>query len=950
MKKNLVASVVGCLLIILSLQTNAQLNLTQPLPVDPNVKVGKLANGLTYYIRKNSKPEKKAEMRLAVNAGSILEADDQQGLAHFTEHMAFNGSKHFKKNELVSFLQNMGVEFGADLNAYTGFDETVYILPIPLTDTSNLRKGLTVLQDWASGLSFDNKQIDDERGVVLEESRLGKGADDRMFRKIYPIQYAGSKYAERLPIGKDSILKGAKYDVVKRFFKDYYRPNLQAVIIVGDIDIAKTEKLVKEYFGNLKNPANAKPRIKADLPARKKSEAIVVTDKEATNFIVEADYPATPFKESVTVGDYRKDLVKNLFTSLLNQRLRELSQSSNPPFLFAGTGFNSYARGYEGFSAYAVAGKGGPDTALNAALTEVERVKKYGFTEAELERGKKQMLSGMEQTYNNRDKTESSQYAEEYIRAFLTKEPIPGIAKEYEYYKQMLPAIKLDEVNAIATPLKQNENLFVSLQGPSESGQKLPDNAQLLANAEKALNADVTAYEEKAIATDLIKNKPTPGTIVSEKKNDVLGTTEITLSNGVKVTLKPTDFKNDEIILNSFHKGGMSKYTAEDKFSANFAANIVQQTGVGDFSPTDLRKFLAGKTVNVTPRISGLSSGLSGNSSVKDIETLFQLTYLYCTAPRKDDALYNGWKDKQKSQMQFAMADPQTAFIDTFYQAMYQGNPLAPVAIPKPADFDKINPDRALEIYKEQFGDATDFNFILVGSFDVEKIKPLLATYLGSLPSTGKPATYVDNGVRRAQGNETINVKKGTEQKSLILTVFSGEVPYKEDLALKASALTEILNIKIIEDLREKLGAIYGGGIYGGLNKLPYSNYSLVLQLPCGPENVDKLIAAARAEIDSVKQFGPTKEDLEKVKKTWIEQYKVQIKENGFWSGKLQNILFEGADPQRIFDYEKNVNALTTDDIKSAANLLFDGKNVLKAVLYPENAVIKDDPSGKKAF
>ena len=924
------------MLLIAVVVTASSQSLIEKLPVDPKVKIGKLSNGLTYYIRQNKKPENKVELRLAVNAGSILEDNDQQGLAHFTEHMAFNGSKHFKKNELVSFLQNIGVEFGADLNAYTGFDETVYILPIPLSDTSNFRKGLTVLQDWASGLSFDNKEIDDERGVVLEESRLGKGADDRMFRKIYPIQYAGSKYADRLPIGKDSILKHASYDVVKRFYKQFYRPDLQAIIIVGDIDVAATEKLVKEFFGGLKNPANPRPRINATVPARLKSQSIVVTDKEATNFSVEVDYPAVATKLHTTTGDYRNDLVRTLFTSLLNQRLRELAQSAKPPFLFAGTGYNSYARGYEAFSAYAVAGKDGPDTALNALLTEVERVKKYGFTSNELERVKKQLLAGFEQTYNNREKTESGNYIEEYVRNFLQKEPIPGIEKEYEYYQQFLPNIKLEEVNALTTPLKQNQKLFVSLQGPSTSEFTLPNNAQLLARAEQALKSNVNPYEEKTVASELLKDKPKPGSIVSEKKNDLLGTTELTLSNGVKVTLKSTDFKNDEIILNSFHKGGTSKYPAEDKFSANFAATAVQQMGIADFSPTELRKVLAGKSVSAAPRIGGLTSAVTGSSSIKDVETLFQLVYLYFTSPRKDEALYNGWKEKQKSQMQFAMADPQTAFIDTFYQALYLKNPLAPVVIPKPEDFDKINLDRALDIYKEQFADANDFNFILVGSLDIEKLKPLIATYLGSLPSAGKSANYVDNGVRPFTGKKELVVNKGKEPKSLIVKVFSGEVTYSESLALKASALTEILNIKIIEDLREKLGAIYGGGIYGGVNKLPYSNYSLALQLPCGPENVDKLLKAADAEIDSIKAFGPDVKNLDKVKKTWLEQYKVQLKENSFWSAKLQSILFEGADPQRIFDYEKNVNALTTDDIKAAAKLLFDGKNVLQAVLYPE--------------
>jgi len=914
---------------------NAQ-DLSQKLPFDSAVRVGKLANGLTYYIRHNEKPESKAEMRLVVNAGSILEDADQQGLAHFNEHMAFNGSEHFKKNELVDFLQSIGVQFGADLNAYTGFDETVYILPIPSTDTSNFRKGLNVLQDWAGGLAFDSDQINGERGVVLEESRLGKGADDRMFQKTFPVQYQGSLYAQRLPIGKDSILKTFPYDAVRRFYRTWYRPDNMAVIIVGDVDINKTEQLVKEYFSGLKNPANEKERTYADVPARTKDESIVVTDKEATNFFVEVDYPFYKIKPDVTVGDYRHDLIKGLFTSMINQRLSELTRSDNPPFLFASTSFSSYARNYEGFSGFAVAGKSGPDTALNALMRELERVKQFGFTDAELDRAKKRLLASIEKIYNNRDKTESANYVQEYINNFLSQEPSPGIATEYSYYNSLLPTIKMDDVNALIDPLKQNTHLFVSLTGPSESDYTLPDKDKLLQNTYAAMKQPVTPYTEKAIASSLVKNKPQAGTITNETKNDLLGTTELTFSNGAKVVLKPTEFKNDEILLTSFHKGGTSRYNAIDKYSANYASTIVQQMGVGDFSPSDLSKFLSGRNVSVAPRISGLSAGLNGNSSVKDFETMLQLVYLYCTSPRKDEGLFNAWKEKQKSSVQYAMQDPQTSFVDTFYQTLYQQNALAPVIVPKPYYFDSINLTRALEIYNNQMSDANEFTFIFTGNINVDSIKPLLATYIGGLPHTNNQALFSDNGVRPVKGDVDLNVYKGSEDKSLIIKYYSGEVAYDPDLALKAQALTEILNIKITDDLREKLGAIYGGGIYGGLNKLPYNNYNFVLQLPCGPSNVDTLLKSANVEIEKMKKDGPLQSDLEKVKKTWLEQYKVQVKENSFWSSKLQGVYFQNDDPQRIFNYEQNVNALTTDDIKLAANKLLNGTNVITAVLYPE--------------
>jgi zinc protease len=450
------------------------------------------------------------------------------------------------------------------------------------------------------------------------------------------------------------------------------------------------------------------------------------------------------------------------------------------------------------------------------------------------------------------------------------------------------------------------------------------------------LHDDVQAYREKTLAASLLKTQPQAGKILSEKKDDVLGVTEFVLSNGIKVVVKSTDFKNDEIVFNSFRKGGLAIYKAEDKYSATYATSAVSQMGFGDFSPTDLRKFLAGKIANVSPRIGGLTSGFGGNSSVKDVETLFQLIYLCATQPRLDKSLFDAWVQKQKAGTQFILADPQTSFVDTFYNVLYQNNPLSSIAIPKPDYFDKINLERAMAIYKEQIQNQVGATFIFTGSIDINKMKPLIETYIASLPVRGNGLEFVDNGVRTIKGNQYLKANKGKEKKSLILNYYSGDVEYSYDLALKAQALSEILNIKIIEDLREKMGGIYGGGIFGGVNKYPYSNYTFFLQLPCGPENVEKLQIAAAAEIDTIKMQGPQQKDLDKVKKTWLEKYKVNIKENGFWLGKLQGIYMMGDKALEIFDYEKNVNAITVDDIKKTANLLLNGKNVFKAELYPE--------------
>lgn len=934
MKKQCNLLVVAMLLLFSS---NAQFNLKASLPFDAKTKTGKLSNGLTYYIRQNQKPENKVELRLVVNAGSILEDNDQQGLAHFTEHMAFNGTRNFKKNELVNFLQSIGVEFGADLNAYTGFDETVYILPIPLTDTANYRKGMLVLQDWASGISFDNKQIDEERSVILEESRLGKGAEDRMFRKIYPKQYEGSRYALRLPIGKDSLLKTFKYEAIKRFYKDWYRPDLMAVIVVGDIDVAATENMIRQYFGGLKNPANPRPRIKATVPGRTKNDAMVVTDKEATNYQIELNYSTVKTTPTVTLSDYRKNnMIKNLFTSLLNQRMNELTQSANPPFLFAGGNFGSYARDHEAFNSFAIASQKGTDTALHAVLTEIERVKKFGFTQGELDRAKKQQLAAIEKVYNNKDKTESALFVQEYVQHFLQAEPSPGIEAEYQYKKELMPGIRLEEVNALANELKQNEKVFVSIQGPDKAEIKLPGKTALLAAVENSGKLPVKPYEEKSIASSLLKTIPAAGTLISEKKSELLGITELQYSNGTRVVVKPTNYKQDEMILTGFRKGGTSVYGAADKYSANYATQAIQQMGIGEFSPVDLRKFMAGKNASAGLSVNAITARVNGNSTVKDVESMFQMMYLNFTQIRKDEALFNGWKDKQKSQVQFMMADPTTAFIDSVYKTLYAGNPLAPSAVPNAADFDKINLDRSIEIFKELTGDASEFTFILVGNVDLEAAKPLLATYIGSLPSKGKPGAIFDNGVRIAKGVKELSFYKGKEAKSFIFNVYSGEVPYTEDLALQTEMLTEVLNIKIIEELREKIGGIYGGGIGGSVNKYPFEGYTLALQLPCGPENVDKLKKAAAEEIEKIKTNGPEQKDLDKVKKALLEKHTVNMKDNRYWSNVLQGVYLMNSDPQRVFDFEKIVNGVSIEDIKKTANLLFNGKNVLNSVLYPE--------------
>jgi zinc protease len=911
------------------------------LPVDPEVTTGTLSNGLTYYIRPNKKPEQKVELRLVVKAGSILENDAQQGLAHFMEHMEFNGLKNFPKNDLVSFLQSIGVQFGADLNANTGFDRTVYILPIPTDKPGNLENGFQILEDWAHQALLSDSEIDDERHVVLEESRLGKGADDRMMRKYLGDYLAGSHYADRLPIGKDSILKTFKYNTLRDFYHDWYRPDLMAVIVVGDITVPKAMEMIKKHFGAIKNPKNEKARKYYPVPPYSSQKAMVVTDKEASSYQFVLVYSAKKVTPQKTIGDYRDMLVRNIFLQMLNKRYQDLSQSANPPFAYAYTYIGSFAHGYENFQIGA-APTTDIDGTVKAAIGELVKAQKFGFNETELELVKKNMMSSIENMYKEKDKNKSVNYVREYIRAFIDDEPIPGISNEYQYYKEMLPSITLAEVNKEAHKwLDDNKNYFALLTGNGKDLQ-VPTNQELLATVREAFQQDVTAVKEEKVAEKLLDKEPVPGKIVSSSQDADLGTTTYTLSNGVVVTVKSTDFKSDEIILSGIKKGGYDKYGAADKANAQVGASggqmgqsLIDAMGYGSFTPTALKNYLAGKTLEVGTSMDGTTDNVSGSSSVKDFETMLQLTYLKLTDPRKDEALAKGAISSQKSQLTFLANNPQVSFIDTLFRVYFHNDPLTPIIIPKASDLDQLDVDRTLEIYKSEFSNADGFNFYIVGNIDENTIKPLIEKYLGGLPVQGATANFKDNGLRPVNGNHVMNFYKGSEPKSLVLGRYYGEVPYSEDLAMRSDLMCNILNIKITEVIREKMSAIYAGGIYADISKTPYNHYALTMQLPCGPKNVDTVLKASAALIKSLREKGPSAEDLQKVKLAKTEKHKEVLKQNHYWADKLERIMFWGDSKQRFLDFDKVVNAISAKDIQETANELFT-KNTFIGVMYPE--------------
>lgn len=909
-------------------------NLQTELPVDPNVRVGVLPNGLKYYIRKNEKPEDKVELRLAVNVGSLMENEKQLGLAHFTEHMAFNGTKNFKKNELVEYLQSVGVKFGADLNAYTSFDETVYILPIPSNDPEVLNTGLQVLEDWAHNVEMTDEEIDKERGVVIEEWRLGQGANQRMRDQYFPILFKNSRYAERLPIGNKETLESFDYETVRSFYRDWYRPNLMSVVAVGDIDPEEMEKKIIEQFSKLKNPKKAPERNLYEVPNHEKTYVSIVTDKESPYTIVQLLYKQE-MVISETLADYRADLIERIYNGMMNNRLNELKDSPNPPFLFASTSFSGMVRTKSVYSSFGVVGEGGIENGLTALLTENERVRKFGFTQGELDRYKMEIVNLYERSYNERDKSESRQYADEYIRAFLEKESIPGIEFEYSFTKKVMPGIKLEEVNSLAKEWITDENRVVIITGPEKEGLVMPTEEDILHMLDNAENEDISAYEDVSASAELMEEAPSPGKIVSETKKDKVGITELTLSNGATVVLKSTDFKNDEILFSAYSFGGSSLYEDKDYFSASYATEVINDSGLKEFTKTDLQKMMSGKTVSVSPYLGSLSEGLSGRAAPKDLETMFQLIYLNFTSTRKDPEVLQSIRSKNEMLFPNLMASPQNYYSDQVSKIMSQ-NHLRGGGIPTIDEMDKIDFDRLHTLWNERFANAGDFTFFLVGNFDIEEIKPWIETYIGGLPDNGKRENWVDRGIRPPSGKVEKVIERGEDPKSMVNIFFTDDKKLSGEEKYYLSSLGEVLTNRLIEILREEKSGVYGVGARGSASKYPYESYTFSISFPCSPDNANNLIQATYDEIKNIQKNGVTEKDMNKIKETQRISRKDNLKKNNYWLSQLRSYYYNEKDLGEFYNYEEQLEKLSSKDLQKVASKYLDVKSNIQLMLMPE--------------
>ena len=913
----------------------AQENLNSLVPLDEQVKIGHLENGLTYYIQHNPKPENKLELRLALKAGAMQEDDNQLGLAHFVEHMAFNGSEHFEKNELISYLQSIGVAFGSDLNAYTSFDETVYMLPIPTDEEEKLTNGFQVMRDWAGGLLLNTEDIDAERGIVVEEWRTGQGVGQRLRDAYLPVLLHESRYAQRMPIGKMEIIRNAADSLVRKFYKDWYRPDLMAIVAVGDVPTEKVEGLIKTYFSNLKKPENAPAREYYEVPSHKDNFVKIITDEEAPGIQVQLYYKHKA-KPSINYSDYKGRILRTMFGGMITQRLDEIRQQEDAPFIFAGARYGNLVKPLDFFTISGVVGPGKLKDGLLSFLTENQRVVDHGFTQSELDRVKRSLLNSAEKSFKEMDKVESRNLVGRYVSHFLNQSFADGPENRYRFYQEIIPQITLEEVNELADELIRNDNIVLIVSAPEKDKESLPKESDLLAVLENATSIQTKPYEEDLLREELMLSKPQPGEVVGRAYNEGVDVTTVTLDNGMKVYFKPTDYKNNEIIFTASSNGGTSLYPLEDHYSANYSGTAINVMGIGDFTPSQLKKVLAGRNVQVTPNISTYSERISGATTPGDLEMTLQLIHLYFTSPRMDRSLWNVFIANQKNQLESAGVNPDFQFNKRVNEIISNGNPRGR-GIYTAEQLDSISLDKSLEIYKDRFANAADFNVLFTGNINMEEVLPLITQYLGSLPGDpSKKENFLDLGLTPPHDRKE-TIKVGMDDKSQVILYFSGETSYDLAKSQQLSYLGEILTIKLIETLREEIGGVYGVGARGSLSRVPKERFNFSVSFPCGPESVEKLTAAVWEQIRKIQEEGPNEADLAKVRETKRLDLEENMKRNGYWHGQLVAAITSGLPLDTVLGAEGRVLGVTASEIKKVANEFIQKPHLLEIIRYPSN-------------
>lgn len=909
--------------------------LDQPLPLNPKVSVGEFDNGIRYYIRENSEPENRAELRLVVDVGSVLEEEEQVGLAHFLEHMAFNGTENFEKQEIFEFMESLGMQLGPGINASTSFDETIYQLQVPLDEPVNLDTALQIMEDWATALTLDSEEIDLERGVVIEEWRLGQGAQSRIRDQQLPVILKDSQYALRLPIGTLENLQTFDPDTLRQFYEDWYRPELMSVIAVGDFDVADVEELIREHFESIPVSENPKERKRYDVPEHEETLFSIVTDPEVPLTQVTVYHKLDP-DYNWTAGGFRQSIVEGLYNAMLNARFQEMTIQANPPFLGASSSKASLIRPLSVYVLAALVQETGVEAGLQALLVEAERVERFGFTRAELDRQKESWMRGREQQYKNRESRSSGSHAAEMIRSYLTGESIPGAEFELALYTRFLPGISLEEVNQVGQSWISDANRVVALTAPEKDGLVTPIASELSEIIAAVDDLEISAYEDTTNEEPLLAQTPQGSNVVETQTLDG-GLTQWILGNGIRVILKPTDFREDEILFSAYRPGGTSLASDEDYVSADIAITAIAGGGLAQFNSTDLQKKLAGKIANVIPAIAEHEEGVRGNASPADLETLFQLIYLRMTAPRADTTFFEILNTQLRTILPNRTVNPATEFQDVWTQLLYQDHFRRQP--PTVAILDDMNLEKSLTFYQDRFGDASDFTFVFVGNIDMDVMQPLVETYLGGLPTSGREESWNDLGIRSAKGVIEETLYRGLEPKSQTRIAFTGSFDVKDNFKRTVMvALTQLLQSRLSDVMREELGGTYGVQVSPQMNWIPVDSYNVFINFGSDPERVDELTKILFSEIAELKESGPTQDEINDIRETLNRGYESSLERNGFWLSQLIQALKMDADnlTAQLFSQPEAVSALSPESVKDAANEYLNTDNYIQLTLLPE--------------
>ncbi len=897
-------------------------------PFDPNVRRGKLENGLTYYIRHNEKPAQRANFYIAQKVGSILEEEDQRGLAHFLEHMAFNGTANFPGKSLLNYMEHNGVKFGENVNAWTSIEQTVYMLTnVPTTNPNLLDSCILILHDWSSFISLEGPEIDKERGVILEEKRNRNDAQQRMWEKMLPDIYPNSPYGHRMPIGTEEVISGFKHDALRAYYHKWYRPDLQGIIIIGDVDVNVIEGRLKAIFEDIPAPVNPAERTRFEVADNAEPIVSICTDREETNYNISVFYKhdVVPNEEKGDFQYWLKGYIDNLVSTMYNNRMEELTQKANPPFIFGygyyGTFFVSDTK--DAWSCFAYAkDKDGIDEAMNAIVAENKRMQQFGFTESEFERAKADLMKRIENQYDEREKQETGRYLYPILSHFLTNEPLPGIENEYMLLGQVLPLLTVEHINGYAKELIREDNIVITLTAPEKEGEVLPTKAELLALYKQAIQQEVEPYKETVSNEPLIATLPVKGSIESKKHDDTFDATILTLKNGVKVIYKPTTFKDDEVLMSAYSFGGYSVMDQSDPYTLQEINSLATLGGVGNFSAIDLPKVLAGKKANVTPNISSFTEGMSGNCSARDLETMLQLTYLYFNSPRSDEEAFQSYITRSKSMLANIESNPDIAFRDNLMFALYDNHPL--IKRMKAEDYDKIDYAKALKLYADRFKDANNFVFTFVGNIDPETFEPMIEQYIGSLKTKKNDETWTANAPAITDKDVHSHYTKAMENpKVTCYMVYNGDMEYNRKNQLTMQALSDVMDIVYTEKIREDEGGTYGVGVSGNLMLRPKESFMFLIGFDTNKEMYEKLMGIAIAELQNVANNGPRPEDLKKVKEFLVKKHSEDMESNRYWMNCIQTMDRDKQNPMK--DYNDIINGITADDVANMAKAVLKG-------------------------